>query len=105
MKINDFLTTDLLGKKFLAIKSYDPAYKRDTNELDGYRLNISLQDENSPFYMELITVKVKNTSPTLSVQELSNNKSREVKLKNLKISYFNNNLFFTAEDILPVERG
>ena len=54
--------------------------------------------------MELFTVKVNNNNPTISVNELKNNKSREVVLSDLRINYFNDKLWFSCADILPVAK-
>ncbi|WP_394205587.1 hypothetical protein [Lactococcus chungangensis] len=62
MKLNDFLKPELLGNKFLAVKGYSEVLDRETQKLSAYRLNVSIQDENSDFFMEMIQVKVKGTS-------------------------------------------
>ena len=101
MKLNDFLKPELLGNKFLAVKGYTEVFKRDTKELVGYRINISIQDESSDFFMEMFSVKVSTTTPSISVEDMKNNKTREVILKDLRVGQFNGNLWFTASDILP----
>ena len=78
MKLNDFLKTELLGNKFYAVKGYSEELNRETGKPEALRLNVSIQDDSSDFFMEMITVKVKTITPTLSKQEMSNNKTRHV---------------------------
>ena len=54
MKLNDFLKPELLGNKFLAVKGYSEVLDRETQKLSAYRLNVSIQDESSDFFMEMI---------------------------------------------------
>ncbi|VMF70948.1 Uncharacterised protein [Streptococcus pneumoniae] len=56
MKLNDFLKPELLGNKFLAVKGYTEVLDRETNKPVALRLNVSIQDENSDFFMEMIQV-------------------------------------------------
>lgn len=102
MKLNDFLKPELLGNKFYAVKGFSEVLDRDTQKLSGYRINISLQDPASDFFLNLIQVKVNTTTPTISAEEMSKNKTREVILKDLNVGQFNGNLWFTCSDILPV---
>ena len=104
MKLNDFLKPELLGNKFFAVKGYSEVLDRETQKLAAYRVNISIQDESSDFFMEMIQVKINTTAPTLSPQEMSNNKTREVVLQDLNVGQFNGNLWFTASDILPASK-
>lgn len=53
MKLNDFLKPELLGNKFLAVKGYTEVLDRETNKPVALRLNVSIQDENSDFFMDL----------------------------------------------------
>ena len=102
MELRAFLRPDVLGNKFYAIKGYVESLNRDGSP--SLKLSISIQDENSDFFMELFTVKVNNNNPTISVNELKNNKSREVVLSDLRINYFNDKLWFSCADILPVAK-
>ncbi|HEL1965121.1 hypothetical protein A9Q68_10275 [Streptococcus bovimastitidis] len=102
MKLNDFLKPELLGNKFFAVKGLTEVHDRETQKLSAYRVNISIQDEASDFFMEMIQVKVNTTTPTISYEEMSKNKTREVILKDLNVGQFNGNLWFTCSDILPV---
>ena len=101
IKLNDFLQGELLGNNFVAVKGYTEALHHETGKLDAYKLNISIQDEESPFFMEMINIKVKNLNPTVSVDDLKNNKTTLVVLKDLQIGQFNGNLWFSCTDILP----
>ncbi|HFH9837933.1 TPA: hypothetical protein ACGOON_001297 [Streptococcus suis] len=104
MKLNDFLKPELLGNKFFAVKGYTEVLDRETQKLSAYRVNISIQDESSDFFMEMIQVKVNTTTPTLSAQEMASNKTKEVILKDLNVGQFNGNLWFTCSDILPATK-
>lgn len=104
MKLNDFLKPELLGNKFLAVKGYSEVLDRETQKLSAYRLNVSIQDENSDFFMEMIQVKVNNVSPSLSVQDLKNNKTTPVLLQDLNVGQFNGNLWFSCADVLPTNK-
>ncbi len=59
IKINDFIKPELLGNNFAAVRGYSEVLDRETNEKTGYKLDISIQDPESDFFMELFTVKVK----------------------------------------------
>ncbi|PTL11997.1 hypothetical protein BUZ15_02670 [Staphylococcus gallinarum] len=100
MKLNDFLNAEALGNDFLAVKGYTEVLHHETGKLDAYKLNISIQDDESPFFMEMINIKVKNLNPTLSVNDLKNNKTIPVILKDLQIGQFNGNLWFSCSDVL-----
>lgn len=102
MKINDFLNVNLLGDKMLAVKGYEEILHHETGELDAYRLNVSLQDESSPFFMQLISVKVKNLNPTVTVDMLKAKNTTPVILEDFNMGQFNGTLWFNASDILPV---
>ena len=102
MQVNDFLNVELLGNRFFAVKGFTEALHRDTKKLVGYRINISIQDESSDFFMEMFSVKISTTTPSISVEDMKNNKTREVILKDLQVGKFNGKLWFTASDILPV---
>ena len=104
MKLNDFLKPELLGNRFLAVKGYTEVLDRETNKPTALRLNVSIQDENSDFFMEMIQVKVNTLTPTASVQEMANNKTCPVALKDLKVGQFNGNLWFACSDVLPVTK-
>lgn len=104
MKLNDFLKSELLGNKFLAVKGYTEVLDRETNKPVALRLNVSIQDENSDFFMEMIQVKVNTLSPSASVQEMANNKTCPVTLKDLNVGQFNGNLWFACSDVLPVTK-
>ena len=52
--------------------------------------------------MEMFSVKISTTTPSISVEDMKNNKTREVILKDLQVGQFNGKLWFTASDILPV---
>lgn len=100
IKLNDFLNAEALGSDFLAVKGYTEVLHHETGKLDAYKLNISIQDDESPFFMEMINIKVKNLNPTLSVNDLKNNKTIPVVLKDLQIGQFNGNLWFSCTDVL-----
>ncbi|WP_199192616.1 MULTISPECIES: hypothetical protein [Staphylococcus] len=100
IKLNDFLNVEALGNDFLAVKGYTEVLHHETGKLDAYKLNISIQDDESPFFMEMINIKVKNLNPTLSVNDLKNNKTIPVVLKDLQIGQFNGNLWFSCTDVL-----
>ena len=104
MKLNDFLKPELLGNRFFAVKGYTEVLDRETNKPTAFRLNVSIQDENSDFFMEMIQVKVNTLTPTLTVQEMVNNKTCPVILKDLNVGQFNGNLWFSCSDILPVSK-
>lgn len=103
IKLNDFLKAELLGNKFVAIKGYEPVKDRETGQVTAYRLNISLQSEDSDFYMELIPVKCKNISPSVSIESLSNAKATPVILKDLKVGQFNGTMWYSCDDVLPAK--
>lgn len=100
IKLNDFLQVEPLGNNFVAVKGYTEAVHHETGELDAYKLNVSIQDDESPFFMEMIQVKVKNLNPTLSFNDLKNNKTTPVVLKDLQIGQFNGNLWFSCTDVI-----
>lgn len=104
MRLNDFLKPDLLGNKFLAVKGYSEVLDRETQKVSAYRLNVSLQDETSDFFMEMIQVKVNTLTPSLSIQDLKNNKTTPVNLKDLVVGQFNGTLWFSCSDILPATK-
>lgn len=104
MKLNDFLKPELLGNKFLAVKGYTEVLDRETNKPVALRLNVSIQDEDSEFFMEMIQVKVNTLSPTASVQEMANNKTCPIRFNNLNVGQFNGNLWFACSDVLPVTK-
>lgn len=104
MKLNDFLKPNLLGNKFYAVKGYTEVLDRETNKPTALRLNVSIQDENSDFFMEMIQVKVNNLTPTASVQEMANNKTCPVVLKDLNVGQFNGNLWFACTDVIPASK-
>ena len=54
MKLNDFLKIELLGNRFFAVKGYTEVLDRETSKPTALRLNVSIQDENSDFFMEII---------------------------------------------------
>ena len=100
IKLNDFLNAEALGNDFVAVKGYTEVLHYETGKLDAYKLNISIQDDESPFFMEMMNIKVKNLNPTLSVNDLKNNKTIPVVLKDLQIGQFNGNLWFSCTDVL-----
>ncbi|WP_242225790.1 hypothetical protein [Bacillus cereus group sp. BfR-BA-01358] len=104
MRLNDFLKAELLGNKFVAVKGYSDVLDRETQQPTALRLNVSIQDESSDFFMEMITVKVNNLTPSLSIQDLKNNKTTPVVLKDLNVGQFNSNLWFSCTDVLPVTK-
>ncbi|MCC2444602.1 MULTISPECIES: hypothetical protein [Bacillus cereus group] len=104
MRLNDFLKAELLGNKFLAVKGYSDILDRETQQPNALRLNVSLQDESSDFFMEMISVKVNNLSPSLGIQDLKNNKTTPVILKDLNVGQFNGNLWFSCSDVLPITK-
>ena len=104
MKLNDFLKPELLGNKFLAVKGYTEVLDRETNKPTAFRLNVSIQDDNTEFFLELIQVKVNTLTPTLTVQEMANNKTCPVILKDLNVGQYNGNIWFSCSDVLPVTK-
>lgn len=104
MKLNDFLKPELLGNKFVAVKGYTEVLDRETNKPTAFRLNVSIQDDNTEFFLELIQVKVNTLTPTLTVQELANNKTCPVILKDLNVGQYNGNLWFSCSDVLPLTK-
>lgn len=102
MRLNDFLKPELLGEHFVAVKDYSEVLDRETQNITAYRLNVSIQDETSDFYMEMIQVKVNNLAPTLNVQDMKKNKTIPVILKDLNVGQFNGNLWFSCSDVLPM---
>lgn len=76
---------ELLGNRFFAVKGYTEVLDRETNKPIALRLNISIQDETSDFFMEMIQVKVNTLTPSATVQEMANNKTCPVALKDLNI--------------------
>ncbi len=105
MDIRNLLNAKILGENFIAVNKMSETTDYKTKEVNGYQVNISIQDENSPAFMELITVKIRNLSPTLSYEMMKTNKTRKVKFRNLKIGVWNNQPTFSAEDILPYTEG
>lgn len=104
IKLNDFLKADLLQNKFVAVKGYTEVYDReDTSKLVAYRINVSIQDENSPFYMEMITVKVNTDKPMISYEEMSKNKTIPILINDLTVGQFNNNLWFSCSNVSHVK--
>lgn len=100
IKLKDFLKPELLGNKFVAIKNFSEVFDRDEPEkLVAYRIDISIQEESSPFFMELISVKVRNTNPTVTIKSLEGAKATPVTLEGLQLGEFNSNLWFACEDI------
>lgn len=104
MKLNDFLKPELLGNKFVAVKGYTEVLDRETNKPVALRLNVSIQDENSNFFMEMIQVKVNTLTPTASIQEMASKKTCPVVLSNLNIGQFNGNLWFSCSDVISAEK-
>lgn len=104
MKLNDFLKPHLLGEKFIAVKGYTEVLDRETNKPVALRINVSIQEENSDFFMEMIQVKVNTLNPTASVKDMENNKTCPVKLKDLNVGQFNGNLWFSCSDVLPINK-
>ena len=104
MKLNDFLKPELLGNRFFAVKGYTEVLDRESNKPTALRLNVSIQDETSDFFMEMIQVKVNTLTPTTSVKEMANNKTCPVKLKDLNVGQYNGNLWFSCSDVLPVSK-
>ncbi|MGF2116271.1 hypothetical protein [Enterococcus casseliflavus] len=104
MKLNDFLKPELLGTKFLAVKGYSEVLDRETQKLSAYRLNVSIQDETSDFFMEMIQVKINNLSPTISFQDLKNNKTTPIVLENIQVGQYNGTLWFNCTDVLPANK-
>lgn len=101
IKLNDFLKAELLGNKFVAIKGYSEVLDRETKNVAAYRINVSLQDEDSDFYMEMITVKVNTLTPNVSIEEMKKNKTTSVVLKDLNVGQFDGKLWYTCTDVLP----
>ncbi len=62
MKLNDFLKPELLGNKFVAVKGYTEVLDRETNKPTAFRLNVSIQDDNTEFFFRTDTSKSKYTN-------------------------------------------
>ncbi|HFH7571077.1 TPA: hypothetical protein ACGMXH_002092, partial [Streptococcus agalactiae] len=75
MRLEDFLDTSKLGNNFLAVGAYEEVNDHETGKLTAYRLNVSIQSQESPFYFEMIPVKVKTLAPTVSVEQLAKAKT------------------------------
>lgn len=103
MKLNDFLKAELLGNKFVAVKGYTEVLDRETQKLSAYRINVSIQDENSDFYMEMITVKINTVTPSISLEEMKKNKTMPVTLQGLTVGQYNGALWFSCTDIIPTQ--
>lgn len=103
MKLNDFLKAELLGNKFVAVKGYTEVLDRETQKLSAYRVNVSIQDENSDFYMEMITVKINTLTPSISSEEMKKNKTMPVMLQGLTVGQYNGALWFSCTDITPAQ--
>lgn len=97
-------STALLGQKFIAI-SVEDSVKYNSSEKDGIKLMVSLQDENSVVFLDLIQVKVRNISPSISENDLNNIKGKRINFKNLKIGIYNSQLTFSAEDVFLIKKG
>lgn len=97
-------STTLLGQKFIAI-SVEDSVKYNSSEKDGIKLMVSLQDENSVVFLDLIQVKVRNISPSISENDLNNIKGKRINFKNLKIGIYNSQLTFSAEDVFLIKKG
>ena len=104
MKLNDFLKADLLGNRFFAVNGYTEVLDRESGKPTALRLNVSIQDENSDFFMEMIQVKVNTLTPTATIQDMANNKTCPVVLKDLNVGQFNGNLWFSCADVLPISK-
>lgn len=104
MKLNDFLKPEFLGNKFIAVKGYTGVVDSETKKETALRLNVSIQDETSDFFMEMITVKVKTLNPTVSVSQMESNKTCPVILKDLNVGQYNGNLWFSCTDVLPISK-
>lgn len=104
MKLNDFLKPEFLGNKFIAVKGYTEVLDRESGKPTALRLNVSIQDETSDFFMEMIQVKVNTLTPTATVQNMVSNKTCPVVLKDLNVGQFNGNLWFSCTDVLPVSK-
>lgn len=102
IEVNDFLNVKLLGNKFVAVKGYEPVLDRETGAITDYRINLSLQDESSKFYYEMISVKVKTTNPTVPLEQMKTNKVCEVEPIGLNMGQFNGKIWMVCDDILPV---
>lgn len=71
----------LLGEKFIVISCED-SIKYKTSEKDGIKIMVSLQDDNSVVFLDLIQVKIRNTAPSIPSNEMANIKGKQVKFKN-----------------------
>lgn len=88
----------LLGSKFIAISS-EESTKFGTNEKDGIKMMISIQDEESVIFLDLIQVKVRNTNVSISKVDLEKIRGQQVKFKNLRIGIYNSQFTFSADDV------
>lgn len=95
-----FWKPELLGNRFFAVKGYTEVLDRETNKPVALRLNVSIQDENSDFFMEMIQVKVNTLTPSATIQDLANKNTCPVILNNLNIGQFNGNLWFSCSDVV-----
>lgn len=72
--------------------------KYGTNEYDGYKILVSIQDPNSPIYFDLIQVKVKNLTPSISGESIENIQNRKLNFSNLTMGIYNSDFTFYADD-------
>lgn len=93
----------LLGEKFIVISCED-SIKYKTSEKDGIKIMVSLQDDNSVVFLDLIQVKIRNTTPSIPSNEMANIKGKQVKFKNLKMGIFNSQFTFSAEDVYIIKK-
>ena len=103
MKPQILLSPEMIGNNFQAIKNYERTTDYKSGEHNGFKIRVNIQDEKSNAFMETITLKIKNVSPTITEADLQSNKVTPVKFVNLKIGIWNNELTFSAEDMLPAK--
>jgi|GEM_PF-538651 len=103
-RLKDFLDPYLLGEKFLLVRGLTEVLDHETKELVAYRGNVNIQDEESPFFMEMFQLKINTLQPTIPVSALENNKTMLIEIKDLTMGQFNGNLWFSCSDIVPVKK-
>ena len=89
--------TPLLGNNFVCV-SCEKSKKYGTNEYDGYKILVSIQDPSSPIYFDLIQVKVKNLTPSISSESIENIQNRKLNFSNLTMGIYNSDFTFYADD-------
>ena len=106
LDLRKFLNPDLVVRKPLAVRGYSEAFDfEDKDKLIGYKIMISIDDDESPFFMETFELKIKNLNPTIPVDVMAKNRLMPVIIKDFRMGSSNDKLWFNCSDILPVEKS